>query len=237
MEVSKSKSLEVSEKFMLSLENFISLSNANLDLYYRVFNNNREEGYMLTVNSLHDYQNELYIWAYESRNSDDIVVVVSKEIEYKNMFNETAWNERQNFKAGDYDYSACAILEQIKSNYPFEFNVTSSYTFELLKDFDYIKNISNGSVNLDSSEEIKLARFEFINTQNLVDLVIKGDSLYFNIYFDNGHKLELLSSNTTTFTGNNEIELMLKMKENLNNYFKEYLNVSINGIGGYEICP
>ena len=71
LEITKNRSLEVSEKFFNNLEKKLERVSDNLAGYYKTFNNCREQGLMLTIYKKKS-DDELLIWACECRNSDNI---------------------------------------------------------------------------------------------------------------------------------------------------------------------
>ena len=109
----KNNSIKVSERVFDLLYDEIQVVNEygcessdynyKLNSYLSTFNNCREQGFYLTIWD-GNYENEnrvkddLYIWVYESRNSDDIVVVFDKESTCNGMFSNEAWNNRFHFK-------------------------------------------------------------------------------------------------------------------------------------------
>ena len=92
------------------------------------FNNCREQGYVLLTQS-YDYDNEkrtkesLYIWAFENRNSDNIVVCWQSECPNKGMYSELTYqNRRKMFKYNELQNAADFIVELVKKHFKVEFS-------------------------------------------------------------------------------------------------------------------
>lgn len=98
-----------------------------IDGYLSTFNNCREQGFYLTVSST-DFTNEkmtrenIYVWVCESRNSDNIMVVVSNKYPSSNgMFDENAYNNRKTFRYDEYYKAADYIHDLVKKHFANEF--------------------------------------------------------------------------------------------------------------------
>ena len=104
-------------------ENYIKI-----DGWLECFNNCREQGYFLNVSSS-DFHNEnrtkdnLYIWACENRNSDNIMVIWSTEYPgNKGMFSEEDWKERnKHFRYDELQKAADFIVDLVKEHFKEEF--------------------------------------------------------------------------------------------------------------------
>ncbi len=104
-------------------ENYIKI-----DGWLECFNNCREQGYVLHVSSS-DFENEnrtkdnLYIWAFECRNSDDIVISWQTEYPYNNgMFSEETYKERRKyFNYDELQKAADFIVDLVKEHFKEEF--------------------------------------------------------------------------------------------------------------------
>ena len=105
-----------------SSENYIKISG-----YLECFNNCREQGYVLHVDSV-DWDNEdrtkgeLYIWAFECRNSDDIVVSWQTEYPHNGMFSEDTYNNRRKyFRYDEIQKAADFIVGLVHDHFDKEF--------------------------------------------------------------------------------------------------------------------
>lgn len=127
----KIKTVQVSERvFDLvceSLDNEQTNNNVKIDGWLETFNNCREQGYVLHLNST-DFKNKkrteenLYVWAFESRNSDDIVV--SWQIDYPNngMFSDETYKKRREyFRYNGLQEAADFIIDLVKNHFTEEF--------------------------------------------------------------------------------------------------------------------
>ena len=96
--------------------------------YLECFNNCREQGYVLATQS-YDYENEkrtkesLYIWAFENRSSDNIVVCWQTEYPDKGMYSILTFeNRRKLFKYNELQSAADFIVELVKKHFKVEFS-------------------------------------------------------------------------------------------------------------------
>ncbi len=104
------------------------LDGTKISGYLECFNNCREQGYVLQIYST-DYKNEertketLYVWAFQCRNSDEIVVSWQKELPGNGMmFSEVTYKERRKyFKPGEYQQAANFITKLVKDHFKKEF--------------------------------------------------------------------------------------------------------------------
>lgn len=94
--------------------------------YLQTFNNCREQGYMLTVYSTYNSEKrtekDLYVWVFESRNSDEIVVVNSINYPMKGMFSDDDYENRVYFHYDErYKASEFIVVDLVKSHFKNEF--------------------------------------------------------------------------------------------------------------------
>ena len=111
------------------LDNEATENYVKIDGWLECFNNCREQGYVLHVSSS-DFENEnrtkdnLYIWAFEARSSDEIVV--SWQTEYpgnKGMFSEDTYNNRRKyFHYDELQKAAKFIVDLVEDHFKAEFN-------------------------------------------------------------------------------------------------------------------
>ncbi len=104
-------------------ENYVKISG-----YLECFNNCREQGYVLHVSTC-DWDNEnrtkedLVIWAFEARSSDEIVVSWQNEYPHNGMFSEdTYYNRRKYFHYNELQKAADFIIDLVKEYFKAEFN-------------------------------------------------------------------------------------------------------------------
>lgn len=89
--------------------------------WLETFNNGREQGFYLTV--VKDFSidrdiHNIYIWAHESRNSDEIVVRWQNEYPDNGMFNEETYNKRTKyFHCNEEHKAADCIVDLILERY------------------------------------------------------------------------------------------------------------------------
>ena len=109
------------------LDLYASEYNVKIDGYLECFNNCREQGYVLHVEST-DWDNEnktktdLCIWAHEHRNGDDIVVRWQTEYPHNGMFSEDTYNKRTKcFKYYELQQAAKFIIDLVEEHFKEEF--------------------------------------------------------------------------------------------------------------------
>lgn len=127
----KIRTIQVSERIFdivcEELDNETTENDVKISGHLECFNNCREQGYVLHIDSI-DWDNcyrnktELIIWAFENRNSDDIVVSWQTERTYNGMFsNETFNNRRQYFHYDELQQAADFIIGLVKRHFVAEF--------------------------------------------------------------------------------------------------------------------
>lgn len=130
MSFEKTRSIKVSERvFDLVCEELdfeVSENYKKISGYLSTFNNCREQGFYLTINTT-DFRSEertkedMYVWACECRNSDNIMVVISHKYPSNNgMFDEEAYENRKYFKYNELQESADYILKAIREHFRHE---------------------------------------------------------------------------------------------------------------------
>lgn len=120
--INKINSIRVSERVFDILGGHLDYlkdnSDYDMDYYLQTFNNCREQGYYLTFYCNGKF---LYVWAYENRNSDNIVVVKSDKYPTNNgMFDDEAWENRIDFPYNGEHTAAEKILKMIKEYFNIE---------------------------------------------------------------------------------------------------------------------
>ena len=132
MAFDKIRSIKVSERvFDIVGEYLTDEKDGNyikIDGYLETFNNCREQGYVLRVDSC-DYDDKnrtadvIYIWVYENRSSDNIVVSYQiNEHPYNGMFSDETYEKRRKlFDYGQYQEAADYIEELIVKTFEKEF--------------------------------------------------------------------------------------------------------------------
>ena len=127
----KIRTIQVSERvFDLvceSLDNEQTNNGVKIDGQLETFNNCREQGYVLNLDTL-DFKNSkatkesLYIWAFECRNSDDIVVSWQTEYPNNGMFSEETYKKRREyFRYSGLQEAADFIIDLVKDHFTEEF--------------------------------------------------------------------------------------------------------------------
>ena len=125
MSFTKIRTIKVSERvFDLVCEELDLLASdygAKISGYLQTFNNCREQGFYLTISSNTFDSKDMYVWVFENRTSDEIVVVISHTYPSNNgLFDDEAYEERQYFKFNELQESADYILKAIKEHFRHE---------------------------------------------------------------------------------------------------------------------
>ena len=131
MSFRKIQTIQVSERvFDLvcdKLDLYASEYGVKISGYLETFNNCREQGYVLTVSSC-DYDNKemttglFHTWAFECRNSDNIVISWQEEYPNNGMFSEETYRERRKYFGYDEIYNASEFMfNLIKEHFKKEF--------------------------------------------------------------------------------------------------------------------
>ena len=109
------------------LDLYASEYGVKIDGYLEVFNNCREQGYVLHVESI-DWDNEnrtkksLYIWACEARSSDEIMIVWSNDYPHNGMFSEDDYDNRcRYFFHDELQKASRFIIDKVKDAFEQEF--------------------------------------------------------------------------------------------------------------------
>ena len=131
MAFNKIRTIRVSERVFdivcEALDNEVD-NDVKIDGWLETFNNCREQGYVLHVDSV-DFDNPLrtrdtlYIWVHEHRNGDSIVVRWQKEYPTSNgMYNDETYNNRSTwFHYDELQKAADFILDLVKETFKNEF--------------------------------------------------------------------------------------------------------------------
>ena len=228
--------MEVSQTFFDKLEQKLKNVSDNLQGYYKTFNNCREQGLMLTIYEP-TTDNELLIWACESRNSDNIMVITADR-SYSNtndMFNDNAWKSAKYFKYDEYDKAVNHVYNIIKKQFNKFFLEEYNAKFKMHKCLADLQHIQVDAKDLDYEDYYDLATFEDVDNLYFCDLIILEGKMglryskYTDVYKDEFDNLIFeewepdLTSDTT---------LMLGMQNKLRDFIEKEIDYDINiGIG------
>lgn len=130
MSFNKISTIRVSERVFdivcEELDILVSAYHKKIAGYLSTFNNCREQGFYLTIEST-DFKNEnrtkesMFVWACVCRHSDEIMVVISYKYPVnRGMFDEEAYNNARYFKYNQLQESADYILDEIKNHFRHE---------------------------------------------------------------------------------------------------------------------
>lgn len=165
----------------------------------------------------------------ECRNSDDIMVVIGddKNCDVNNIFDDDAFNRAKYFKCEDYDNAVDYALKYLKVLFEKNFKQQIHIKYDVYRNIDDIRRIQIDADGLDYEDYYELASLYNEDEQYSCDLVIsKGKMGYnYNKCID-GHieKLTFMECNPNL---ENEITLMVDMKENLNKFIYNELSYDL----------
>lgn len=114
MNVYKNKGLTYSNYLLDRISQYF-IDDNKLSMRVETFYNCREQGYVLRINEVEDYNKALCIWVYAQRNSDDPTITWDYIImpkENANMFNEESYINRT--LSGNVDEVTMKAIDIIK---------------------------------------------------------------------------------------------------------------------------
>lgn len=200
------------------------MKNISLDGYYDSFNNCREQGYVLQLYDRGD--TGLNIWACQSRNSNDIMIVTGNndDIDNKKMFSDSAFEKAKYFSCENYDSAVDYTMKKIKVTFPMDTITKASFKFDTHRSLDDIRRIEMDAEEFDYEDYHDLATFEDINEKYFCDLIIDSGKVclrYSKKYDENDFDNLSLEEFKPDLT--NEVTLMLGMQERLSKFVMEEL--------------
>lgn len=131
MSFNKIRTIRVSERVFDIVCEYLDFeateNSVKISGYLECFNNCREQGYVLHVDSV-DWDNpdraktDLVIWAFEARSSDEIVVSWQTEYPNNGMFSDETYNKRRKyFHYNELQQAADFIINLVKEHFAHEF--------------------------------------------------------------------------------------------------------------------
>lgn len=152
-----------------------------------------------------------------------IVLGSQDNINLNNMFDEESYKKAHYFTYDDYDSAIDFVYRQIKYMFKDRLHYQKHFNFDTYKSMDDLRRIQLDAENLDYSDYYKLATFVDNDENYSCDLIImKGKmGLRFNKQTDNN--LENLSFQAYDINLDNEVSLMLFMKEKLDDFINKQL--------------
>jgi len=187
-----------------------------------LFNNNREQGLVLTI---HKDDKDFIVWACECRNSDNIMVVLGndKNINSNNMFDDEAYSKAKYFKCDDYDSAVDHVYKQIKYLFKDDLNYERHFKFDTYKSMEDLRRIELDASDLDYEDYYELASFFDEDEQYSCDMIILNGKIGYR-YNKHGYgNIDHLTFEETKPNLENEVTLMLDMQEKLNKFINEEL--------------
>lgn len=216
--------MTISEKFFKKLEE--KLGSNSLNGYYGTFNNCREQGLVLKI---YDKQEELNIWACQSRISDDIMIVLGNQdnIDINNMFDDISFNNAKYFEYEDYDSAVDFVYKQIKYMFKDKLSKEKHFKFDTYKSMEDIRKIKEDASDLNYQDYFELASFYDSDEGYSCDLIILNGKFGLRYNKHNEDDLENLTFQEYDISLDNEVSLMLDMQKRLEKFIDDELEYSI----------
>ena len=175
--------------------------------------------------------NELLIWACESRNSDNIMVITADRScsDINDMFNDVAWKSAKYFKCDDYDVAVDYVFKKLKYIFKDKIFKGNHYKFKSNYNIEDIRRIEIDAKDLDYEDYYDLATFWDIDEKYLCDLIILDGKmgLRYSSEKDNGD-IENLYFEEVKLNLGSDTTLMLNMKERLEKFIYDNLEYDIS---------
>lgn len=193
------------------------------DIHYETFNNHSEQGFVLKIN---EDQKNLYIWACQCRNSDEIMVVIGEngDCDINNMYSENAYKIARYFKYNDYDSAVDSAYNYIKYLFKNNFNKESHFKFDTYKSIEDIRKIKNDAETFSYGDYYELASFFDEEKMYSCDVIILNGKFGYRY---NKHSvedgMENLHFEETNPSLDDELSLLLDMRNKLNNFVESIL--------------
>ncbi len=179
------------------------------------------------------YDDDLLIWACQSRNSDEIMVVLADKncSNVNDMFDDKGWEAAKYFNAGDYDAAVDYTYNVIKKSFSRHFVEEYNTRFKMYRCLADLQKIAEDSKDLDYKDYNDLVTFENVDKLYFCNLVIDDGKLglrfskYKDQYreeFDNLIFEEWEPDLTSSVT------LMLGMQYKLNNFIEREIDYDVN---------
>lgn len=223
----KNNSLKVSEAVFKKLEEKLGDKHL-LNGFYDTFNNCRESGLVLTIYD-NNRDNHLCIWACESGNSDQIMIVIGneKDKDANNMFDDEAYNRAKYFECNDYDSAIDYVYKQIKFMFKNKMNREKHFKFDCYYSIEDIQRINVDANILEYEDYHELASFYDENENYSCDLVINNGKmgLQYNKYEKN--RCEKLIFEEADINLDDKISMMLDMQKKLDKFISDELEYNI----------
>ena len=224
--------MEVSQNFFNKLEQKLKNVSDNLQGYYKTFNNCREQGLMLTIYEP-TTDNELLIWACESRNSDNIMVITADRTcsDNNDMFNDIAWESAKYFKYDEYDKAVNHTYNIIRNQFNKHFLEEYNTKFKMHKCLADLQHIGADAQDLEYDDYNKLVTFEDLDNLYFCDLIVQNGKMglryskYTNNYKD---EFDNLTFETWEPDLTSDITLMLGMQSKLRDFIEKEIDYNID---------
>lgn len=209
----------------------LDCTNSDLNGYYNVFNNFREQGLQLTVYTHDELDKALCVWASMSRSSDDIMVIIADKncSNNYNMFDDIAYKYAKYFKNEDYDSAVEYTMKVLKKIFPKHIKQTYNYKFNCNRNLSDLEEIIKDAKNLDYDDYYDLVTFQEDNY--FCDLIIMEGKvgLRYSKYNDKNYDdFESLYFEEYKPDLTSPVTLMLGMKEKLNNFVDSEIDYEIS---------
>lgn len=196
--------------------------------YLEVFTNCREQGYCLSLLKTKNEDTMVY-WVCQSRNSDDIMIVIGtydQKDNVSNCFNDEAFKSVKYFRNDEMDDAVDYVYHHIRYMYKKELDYPSDIEFYTDYSFGDLKKISNEVESLSYSDYYELATYKNKIDKYKNDLIISNGCFYWRIskLYGADLNIEEIKCNPNF---NSEEELMIQMRNALVEFIDEQLEYEL----------
>ncbi|MBE6152760.1 MAG: hypothetical protein E7166_00840 [Firmicutes bacterium] len=217
------------------LEDKIS-SNSSLNGYYDTFNNCRESGFIL---KLYNSNYNLYIWACQCRNSDNLMIIIGNEedSDLNNNFTDDAYKKAKYFKHDEYKEAVDYVYKQIKYMYKNDIVIQKHIKYDRYYSMDALKRICDDASNLHYENYKRMATFCDEEEGYCCDLIIKDGKFGFCYSKISNEDKDVWDLNFEEYIPDlsSDVALMLNMKQKLANFIDEQIEYEITMSAGINI--
>lgn len=151
-----------------------------------------------------------------------IVLGDQSNINPNNIFDDNDYNKAKYFKCDDYDSAVDYVYKQIK--YVFKDSLNKHFRFDTYYSIEKIRRIQEDASILDYEDYKELASFSIEEEQYSCDLIIHDGQMGLR-YNNNGKNITYETCNVNL---ENEVTLMLTMKEKLEKFIDDELEYKIS---------
>lgn len=195
-----------------------------------MFTNCREQGYCLTLFKPED-ENTMVYWVCQSRNSDDIMVVVGTYNQRDNVshcFNDDAFKSVRYFRYDEMEKAVDYVYCHIRLMYKNELDYPRNISFNTTHSLHDLERISMDVENLTYEDYHELATYENKTDGYSNDLIIENGKFNWQISKITDDEYKNIAEIDCEPNFNSEEELMIQMRDALNKFIDNEMEYGIS---------